>query len=135
MYMFNKFGKYSYKMFPEMFPLWHCDMTCLLFVLFKLSADLFADKLSFNRFKWHIWWLKELTPNDQRRTPEQMKELENTEGFFRMTAYLIGVHRETWLQKCRCKLGLYEQKHRIQNKGNIHLLYFPVYGMYLEHHV
>lgn len=67
MNMFNKFGKYSYKMFPEMFSLWHCDMTYLIFVLFKLSADLLADKLSFNRFKWHIRCLKDMTPNDQKK--------------------------------------------------------------------
>lgn len=54
-----------------------------------------------------------------------MKELvKNTPGFFRVIAYLTGVNRETWLQKCPCKLGLHEQKHRTQNKGNSCLLYF-----------
>ena len=45
MYTFKIFDKYFYNILLERCFLWLCDMTYFLFISFKLSIVLFADKL------------------------------------------------------------------------------------------
>lgn len=65
-----------------------------------------------------------------------MKELvKNTQDIFRVTAYLTGMNRETWLQKYPANMGYVNRNTGFRTKETSVSFISLVCGTYLEHHV